>query len=143
MRKDLGLSRAFLWLALALPMLAVAACSPVDTAGIRFDIPAQPAAPALNEFARQADITLIFSYDLVANDRTRALKGQYTVDRGLTMLLGGTRLAYQRASDGTYLICPRGGCIPASGPRRQTSSTDSIEKPGRSSGNASAARLHD
>ncbi len=124
MGNALGLSRIFPWLALVLPILAVAACSPADSTDIRFDIPDQQVGPALNEFARQADITLIFSYELVEGDRTRALKGRYTVDRGLTGLLEGTRLAYRRGVGGTYLICLREACDSAPGLSREASFPD-------------------
>jgi len=107
-----------------------------------FDIPAQPAGPALNEFARQADIALIFPYDLVANDRTRALQGRYTVDRGLAVLLDGTRLGYRRAVDGTYLICLRTACPGGFGRRMQAPSTTPEADANRNSGNSSETRLH-
>lgn len=75
-----------------------------------FDVPSQPAASALNEFAKQADIALIFSYDLVAATRTRQLKGHYTVGDGLSRMLQGTPLSYRQAEDGTYLICLAASC---------------------------------
>lgn len=117
-----GTSRAFLLLVLAV-LLAVS-CARTDATWKRFDIPAQPAGVALNEFARQADITLIFSYDLVADDRTHVLKGRYTVDHGLTRLLEGTGLSYRQAADGTYLICPRDACDPGSGMPEEAFSLD-------------------
>lgn len=127
--------------ALALALLACA-CAQADVARKRFDIADQSAAAALNEFARQADITLIFSYDLVAGDRTRELKGRYTVDHGLTRLLDGTRLAYRQVEDGTYLICRRDACEPLPAEGAASPSGQKMNK-GRSGGNASAARLHD
>lgn len=143
MENATGILRACLWLALVLPMLAMAACSPSDTSGMRFDIPAQPAGQALNEFAKQADITLIFSYDLVKGDRTRALHGRYTVDHALTMLLQGTRLTYRQAADGTYLICPKDACVRSSEPSEQPSFVKRKVDANQSSGNTSAARLRD
>ncbi|MCD9032118.1 STN domain-containing protein [Luteimonas sp. Y-2-2-4F] len=77
---------------------------------MRFDVPAQPAASALNAFAMQADIALIFSYDLVAGVRTPALRGRYTVDAGLARLLRGTGLAHRRAGAGAYLVCAPAEC---------------------------------
>lgn len=105
-----GYLRDMLLLALLLVLPGVSACVAADPEGRRFDIPAQAAAPALNEFARQADITLIFSYDLVAGERTRELDGRFTVDAALTRLLAGTALGYRQAADGTYLICLRTSC---------------------------------
>jgi len=135
-----GISRTLLLLALLPALLAVSACVQADATLKRFDVPAQPAGQALNEFARQADITLIFSYDLVAGDRTRELKGRYTVDHGLTRLLQGTRLAYRQAMDGTYLICQREACGPP--PAADAApSADRNTKTGTGGGNAPATRL--
>lgn len=130
--------RAIYLLALAPLLLAVSACAQqTDIAGIPFDVPAQPAAAALNEFARQADIALIFSYDLVADERTHALKGRYAVDHGLTRLLEDTQLAYQRAADGTYFICPRDTCGQLSGAREEASPVDRKTNAAAGSGNSS------
>ncbi len=104
--------RAF---ALALILLAITGCAQADTARKRFDIDAQPAAGGLNEFARQADITLFFSYDLVAAARTSALKGYYTVDSGLARLLAGTGFGYQQVGDDAFLICRPSSCEPSHG----------------------------
>lgn len=98
-------------LLLVLALTAVCACARADTTRKLFDVPAQPAASALNEFAKQADIALIFSYDLVATTRTRPLKGRYTVGDGLSRMLEGTPLAYRQAKDGTYLICLSASCV--------------------------------
>jgi len=48
----------------------------------------------------------------VAGERTRPVKGRFTVDLGLTLLLTGTPLSYRQAADGTYLICLRTSCGP-------------------------------
>lgn len=77
---------------------------------MHFDIAAQPAASGLNEFARQADVTLIFSYDSVSGVTSRPLLGWFSVDEGLARLLHGTGLSYRKSSDGTYLVCPSGAC---------------------------------
>lgn len=108
MWKATGSLRNFLVLTLAL--FAATACVQADAARKRFDIAGQPAGAALNEFARQADITLIFSYDLIAGARTRPLKGDYTVGDGLTRLLAGTGLGYQQAGDDTFFICLPASC---------------------------------
>lgn len=71
-----------------------------------FDVPAQPAASALNAFAEQADITLVFSQDLVAGIAASKLKGAYSTTEGLATLLEGTHLSFQTLSDGTIAIRP-------------------------------------
>ncbi|MCC4595399.1 STN domain-containing protein [Xanthomonas campestris pv. phormiicola] len=97
-------------LLLALVVFGVPACSRADPAKIQFDIPEQVAATALNEFARQADITLIFAYDVVDGIQTRPLQGTFTVDEGLSRLLGGTPLTYRRSHEGLYLVCRSSAC---------------------------------
>ncbi|NZA27717.1 secretin and TonB N-terminal domain-containing protein [Luteimonas sp. SJ-92] len=97
-----------------LALLAATACVQADVARKRFEIARQPAAAGLNEFARQADITLIFSYDLVAGAQTRALKGEYSVGEGLRRLLVGTALDYQQLDDDIFSICRMPSCGPSS-----------------------------
>ena len=58
-----------------------------------FDITAKTADEALTEFARQADTTLLFSYDLAQQVTANSLTGTYTLKEGLAALLKGTELA--------------------------------------------------
>lgn len=76
----------------------------------RFDIRRQSAAEGLNEFARQANITLLFSFDLVSQTDTRELHGDYSVDKGLHVLLDGTGLDFQQVGPATYTICDHARC---------------------------------
>ncbi|HEY2682406.1 MAG TPA: TonB-dependent receptor [Steroidobacteraceae bacterium] len=69
-----------------------------DSSLRHFDIQAQPTASALNEFARQADITLVFSSTVVAKYQTAGLKGDYTVLDALRRLLDGTGLHFSQMS---------------------------------------------
>jgi iron complex outermembrane receptor protein len=80
--------------------------APVGAADLvrTFNIPAQSAATGLNEFARQADITLAFSYDLVSSEYTQAVQGDLTVLDALGKLLKGTKLGYKRVSEKTIAI---------------------------------------
>lgn len=81
----------------------------------RFDVPRQPAAAGLNEFARQADITLVFSYDLVAHAVTGELRGRYSIKQGLGLLLTGTGLGYQQVGKSVFTVCGHISCIPDQG----------------------------
>lgn len=69
-----------------------------------FDVPSQPAASALNAFAEQADITLVFSQDLVSGVTTRPLLGAYTTADGLQVMLEGTGLAIKRINARTISL---------------------------------------
>ncbi|KTW09932.1 TonB-dependent receptor domain-containing protein [Sphingomonas sanguinis] len=76
---------------LAVAMPAVAQTR--DTTPIRFDIPASDTATALNQFARQAGIHVIFPYDAVANRHVTALRGRLTRSEALRRLIAGQGLA--------------------------------------------------
>ena len=58
-----------------------------------FNIPQQLVSTALIEFAEQADLTLVFSNDLVRDKFADALRGSYSLQRGIDALLAGTGLA--------------------------------------------------
>ena len=58
----------------------------------RFDIPSQRADRALTAFATQADVTLVFPFDLVSRTKANALVGRFGVAEGLDLLLEGTGL---------------------------------------------------
>ncbi len=74
---------------LALTCASVAwAGSPVYT----FDIPAENGAKALNDFSKQADIQILFPYDVAARSATNAIKGAFTRDEVLAKLLAATGL---------------------------------------------------
>src|ERR1700734_4558960 len=87
---------------LALTMLGAQAFA--DPTLRHFDIQSQAAASALNEFARQADITLVFSSALVAKHQTPAVHGDFTVVDGLKRLLDGTGLSFNQVSTSTIAI---------------------------------------
>lgn len=95
---------------LVLALCLLCACAQADPPRARFEIAVQPLPSSLNEFARQADVTLIFSYDAVSGARGQALQGRYAVDDGLDRLLRGTPLSYRKASDGSYLVCLPADC---------------------------------
>lgn len=84
---------------LLLPLPALAAGS------VRhFDIPPENAALALNQFAREADVTLLFSSSLVSGSRMAGLHGDFSVTAGLARLLGGTGLSYRQVGHSAIAI---------------------------------------
>jgi outer membrane receptor protein involved in Fe transport len=98
MRRRLGV----LIRCLALTMLGAQALA--DSPLRHFDIDTQATASALNEFARQADITLVFSSVLVDKHQTAGIKGDFTVLEGLRRLLEGTGLSFTQVSATTIAI---------------------------------------
>ncbi len=89
-------------LALALALLAGRAYA--DAPVRHFDIQSQVAAFALKEFARQADISLVFSSTVVANRQTTGIRGDFTVVEGLRRLLDGSGLSFKQVSATTIAI---------------------------------------
>ncbi|MFA5629927.1 MAG: TonB-dependent receptor [Porticoccaceae bacterium] len=61
-------------------------------ATVRFEIPATRASQALNLFAHQADIQLLYPFDIIEELQLEALTGQYSVDEGIRQLVAGTCL---------------------------------------------------
>src|SRR6202165_1458924 len=87
---------------LALTMLGAQAFA--DPTLRHFDIQTQATASALNEFARQADITLVFASALVEQHRLAGIKGDFTVLEALKKLLDGTGLSFTQVSATTIAI---------------------------------------
>ncbi|HEY2635241.1 MAG TPA: secretin and TonB N-terminal domain-containing protein, partial [Steroidobacteraceae bacterium] len=104
---------------LALTMLGAQAFA--DPTLRHFDIQTQATASALNEFARQADITLVFASALVDKHRMVGIKGDFTVLEALRRLLDGTGLSFTQVSATTIAISAETKAAepqhpPASGP---------------------------
>lgn len=72
----------------------------------RFDIPAEPAAQALNEWARQAGTQIVFPYDAVQGRSTPAVNGQFTPQQALEQLIRPLGLTVS-SSNGTTTILAR------------------------------------
>ncbi len=73
---------------------------------IEFDIPAQRADVALTEFAKQANTTLLFPYELAEKVQANGLSGTFTLQEGLIHLLKGTELAVQIDATGMLTVKP-------------------------------------
>lgn len=71
-----------------------------------FDIPSQPLVHALDTFARQADIQLLYNEESLGERRTAGLKGTYTIRDGLDRLLRGTGVGYAVAGGSSIVIKP-------------------------------------
>ncbi len=91
-----------------------------------FDIDAQPLAKALVEFARQSDIPVVVSVELVRGKTVASVFGEMVPDRALAALLKGTGL-YFRRTNGSITIAR----IPAS---RDTSVSPQSDQSGQQSG---------
>ena len=94
--------------ALAL-LLALAANAPVraQTEIHAFNIEAQDAADALEEFSAQSHQQLLFDYEAVQGIETPLLRGEWAVAEALDRLLAGSGLSYEIVNDRTISIVRR------------------------------------
>jgi len=75
-----------------------------DARAYDFDMPAQPLTLALKTFGATADQQLIFSEGLVKDRLAPPLKGAYTPDQALAMLLNGSGLIADKTPGGVVTI---------------------------------------
>lgn len=88
------------WIAVASVLLVVLFAWPIDgwavdeepSRIIQFDIPRQRADLALTQFAEQANLTLVFPFDIVHDKTANELVGEYRLDEAIDRLLVGTGL---------------------------------------------------
>ena len=71
----------------------------VDTAG-------QSLVTALTDVARRSGRELVMAEAAQASGAAPRLKGRYTPEQALQLLLAGSGLAYRRTADGAYIIYP-------------------------------------
>ncbi|MDM3870682.1 TonB-dependent receptor [Porticoccus sp. W117] len=71
---------------------------------VAFDIQQQSATSALNTFAEQANIQIMFSFDEAKDINANALKGTYSTEAALNQLLKNTGLKFQLTSSGSYVV---------------------------------------
>ncbi|WP_405126291.1 TonB-dependent siderophore receptor [Pseudomonas marginalis] len=108
-------SRALRARTLGLLLLSVQPlCSlPVFAAGSsqHYSIDAGPLDSALSRFGAQAGITMAGSSTLTAGKKTQGLQGNFSTEAGLTQLLLGSGLTYERQDDGSLLLVPSNGDV--------------------------------
>ncbi|HEU5443734.1 MAG TPA: TonB-dependent receptor, partial [Steroidobacteraceae bacterium] len=99
-RLGIGLSLlGVLWLAVS--PTALARANPES-----FDIAAQPMPSALQAFAAQAHVQLLFDYKALSRLRTGPVKGRMQANEALALLLKGSGYIFQRVNGRTFAIRP-------------------------------------
>src|ERR1700728_1627819 len=112
--------RKILMLMRCLGLAMVAVTASAEDAVRHFDIQSQGAASALNEFARQADITLVFASAMAARHQSVTVRGDYTVLEALGRLLEGTGLSFKQVGATTIAISPASAAEDAPDPPNET-----------------------
>ncbi|MCW8832808.1 MAG: TonB-dependent receptor plug domain-containing protein [Colwellia sp.] len=94
-------------------MLSIACVPCVQSAEltetIPFNIPKQRADLSLTQFAEQADLTLIFSFDKVSDTTANKLSGNYSVEQAIDLLLENTDLVATMSDQGLLSINKKDG----------------------------------
>lgn len=91
---------ALLGLAVSLPLAGIAQAASAQ----HFEVPAGNLEDALNTYARQAGVLLSFDPALTRGLASQGVSGDFPVDVGFATLLGGTALAAERSSDGSWRL---------------------------------------
>ncbi|WP_082991635.1 TonB-dependent receptor [Paraburkholderia tropica] len=111
---------------IALATLLLMAAQPAHAqdapATVQMSIPQMPLAQALNEFARQANLSMSFPADKVAGKTAPAVSGRLGVRQALKQLLAGSGLRAEVS--GTTVIVTPGVEPPPPGPDAQRPETD-------------------
>ncbi len=81
--------------------------SPAFAQAQEFDIDAGPAVIALSEFAAQADVSVVYTYDVVDGLETNRVEGVYEPNQALNLLLAGTSLSAYEGDGGAFAISAR------------------------------------
>src|ERR1700733_2756675 len=71
---------------------------------LHFDLPAGPMDKALRDFAVQANCNISYEPSIVAGLQAPAIKGEFTVDGVLSIMLTGTRLRAVNVNEDTIQI---------------------------------------
>ena len=85
-------------------LLAGTSASLAEAAKYQFDIPAETAAKALGDFAKQANVQIMFPYDEAARVSVPAIKGEFTREEVLARILQSTNLEIAAQDDKTISL---------------------------------------
>jgi iron complex outermembrane receptor protein len=69
-----------------------------------FNLPEQSLADSLRAIGQQTEMNILFEPDAVKNARSPALRGQYTVDEAIRIVLAGTKLEAQHTAASNVVI---------------------------------------
>ena len=96
-----------------------------------FDIKKQSADQALIAFAKKTDKTIIFSYELTKNYQTNAIKGYYSFNQALTILLRNSGLKTNLKNDQLCIIADLSYTKPSSKEKVSSSNNQLTAKSNR------------
>ena len=96
--------RAILLGSCAAALIAVASPAAAQADPVTFDIPSQPLGAALNQFAQQSKIEILFSSQVARDLNSPAIQGKMEPREALAMLLAQSGLSYRATPTGSFVI---------------------------------------
>lgn len=90
-----------------------------------FDIPAEPAAVAIRDFASQANVQILVAGENVRDQRFSAVSGEFSTEQGLRLLLAGSNLVPQYVGNRSIALVVSPG-TQESATERSVPSSDSV-----------------
>jgi iron complex outermembrane receptor protein len=117
------------------------AAPPAEARSVTYnlDIPSQSLNDALQALALTSQHKLLYSSELVDGKKSPALKGEFTTEQAVTVLLSETDLTYEVTSDGVVLIRAAGGqSAPISDTSGAGAATPSVQPPTPTDGDRKA-----
>ena len=88
----------------AVPLAGMAAQAGAEQVHQRYEIPAGPLSAVLNQFARQAGITLSSTPAYTQGRQSSGLYGEYSIEQGLNHLLNGSGLQAVSADGVSFVL---------------------------------------
>src|SRR5258708_783256 len=98
-------TRRNLYCSTALALILSSAAS-AHASKTKLDIPPQPLASALQAFSLQTNSQVLFSDEFVAGREAPPLRGEYSLNEALAVLVRGTGLSVEQSSDRVFLVKP-------------------------------------
>ncbi len=95
--------------ALGLPAVTEGAPVAKSSEHMEFNIPSQPLATAIVAFGARAGMQVLYDSSLARGFRSSAVKGTFTPDEGLLILLVGTNLTARHVDASSFVLLPTTG----------------------------------
>lgn len=93
-----------------------------------FQLEAGDASVMLNEFSRQADLQVLFDFNLIKGTTTRPVSGDLEASVALTSMLAGTNLMFEFVNDHTLAVTPKKPSLTARLWHRATSPPNPLKR---------------
>jgi iron complex outermembrane receptor protein len=102
-----GRARSRVFDVLLMGALAVQATLPAFAVQVhRFDVPVEDAPAAIRDFASQAQVQILVAGENIRDKQLHAVSGEYSIERGLQLLLADSGLRQQYVNDRSIAIVP-------------------------------------